>query len=207
MMNRRKIKRAFDICFSLLALIITAPIFLIAGLFIFITTRNPKVIYAHERIGLGCKPFRCYKFRTMHPDADERLKEILEKNPDLKKEWEERRKLTHDPRITPIGKFLRKTSLDELPQFWNVLKGDLSVVGPRPVVREEIEKHFGLRAKKIFSVRPGITGIWQTSGRSRLSYAHRLQLDEKYVDSLSLRQDLKLIIKTIPEIINSKDAY
>lgn len=205
-MDRVKIKRIFDICFSLLALIIASPIFILTGLCIFITTRNPKVIFAHERIGLDCKPFRCYKFRTMHLDADERLKELLEKNPDLKREWDERRKLQNDPRITRLGKFLRKTSLDELPQFWNVLRGDLSVVGPRPVMPEEIEKHFGSRAKKIFSVRPGITGIWQTSGRSRLSYAHRVQLDEKYVDSLSLRQDLKLIIKTIPKMINTKDA-
>lgn len=204
---RKKIKRVFDICFSLLALLATSPIFLLTALLIFITTRSAKVIYSHERIGRDFKPFRCYKFRTMRPDSDKLLRNLLEKNPLMKKEWEEKRKLQNDPRITRLGKFLRKTSLDELPQFWNVLKGDLSVVGPRPVVREEIEKYFGGKAKKIFSIRPGITGLWQTSGRSRLSYSHRLALDEKYVDSLSLRQDLKLILKTIPEMINYKDAY
>jgi exopolysaccharide production protein ExoY len=200
-------KRAFDICFSIFALLITAPIFLITGFLIFITTRHPKVIFAQERIGRNCKPFRCYKFRTMHLNAEERLQQILATDPAAKKEWEEKRKIKDDPRILLIGKFLRKTSLDELPQFWNVLKGDLSIVGPRPVMAEEIEKYFGARAKKIFSVRPGLTGIWQTSGRSRLSYASRIQLDELYVDSLSLRQDLKLILKTIPELIYSKDAY
>ena len=177
-MIRTKIKRAFDICFSLLALLITSPLLLLTGLLIFITTRSPKVIFSQERMGRDCKPFRCFKFRTMYLDADERLKELLKTNPLIKKEWEEKRKIKDDPRITPIGKFLRKTSLDELPQFWNVLKGDLSVVGPRPVMRDELEKYFGHRAKKIFSVRPGLTGIWQTSGRSALSYPIRVQLDE-----------------------------
>lgn len=204
---REKIKRVFDICFSLLALVALSPIFFLIALLISITSRTFKVIYSHERMGRDFKPFRCYKFRTMCKDAEGELKALLKKRPDLRKEWEEKRKLRDDPRVTRLGRFLRKSSLDELPQFWNVLKGDLSVVGPRPVVKEEIEKHFGVKAKKIFSIRPGLTGIWQTSGRNRLPYSHRLMMDEKYVDNLSLRQDLKLILKTIPEMINSNDAY
>jgi undecaprenyl-phosphate galactose phosphotransferase len=201
------IKRGFDILFSALCLLIGAPVFLIIALLIFVTSPG-KVIYSHERIGRGGKPFRCYKFRSMYPNADQRLKDILAANPLLREEWEKTYKLKNDPRITPIGSFLRKTSLDELPQFWNVLKGDLSVVGPRPVVKEEIEKYFCLKANKILSIRPGLTGPWQVSGRSDIKcYQTRIQLDEYYVDNHSLLLDLKLIAKTIPAILFSRGAY
>jgi undecaprenyl-phosphate galactose phosphotransferase len=166
-----------------------------------------KVVYSHERIGRGGKPFRCFKFRTMFNDADKRLLDILEACPELRMEWEEKHKLVKDPRITLIGKILRKTSLDELPQFWNVLKGDLSIVGPRPVVQEEINKHFGVKAYKILSVRPGITGLWQVSGRNDTTYKTRLTLDEAYVDSHNLLLDAKLILKTIPKMLFSRGAY
>ncbi len=158
------IKRGFDLLFSLLCLLAGAPVFLIIALLIFLTSPG-KVIYSHERIGRGGKPFRCYKFRTMHSNADEVLKEILATNDQLHQEWEQTYKLQQDPRITPLGAFLRKISLDELPQFWNVLKGDLSVVGPRPVVKEEVDKYFGVKAYKILSIRPGLTGPWQVSGK------------------------------------------
>jgi exopolysaccharide production protein ExoY len=201
------IKRGFDIIFSLLCLIIGSPVFLLIVLFIFVTSPG-KVIYSHERIGRGGKPFRCYKFRSMYPDADQRLKEILAVNPLLREEWETNYKLKNDPRITTFGSFLRKTSLDELPQFWNVLKGDLSVVGPRPVVKEEVEKYFSVKAYKILSIRPGLTGPWQVSGRSDIQcYQTRIQLDEHYVDNLSFLLDLKLIIKTVPAMVFSKGAY
>jgi undecaprenyl-phosphate galactose phosphotransferase len=170
-------------------------------------TSKGKAIYSHERIGRGGKPFNCYKFRTMYRNADQRLQEILESDPQLREEWQKSFKLKNDPRITPIGKILRKTSFDELPQFWNVLKGDLSIVGPRPVVKEEINQYFGVKAYKILSVRPGITGLWQVSGRSDTSYETRIHLDEKYVDNHSLLLDLKLVLKTIPCMVRSKGAY
>lgn len=201
------IKRGFDIIFSLLCLLLGAPLYLLIALFIFITSPG-KVIYSHERIGRGGKPFRCYKFRSMYMNADQQLKNILMQNPALKEEWERTYKLKKDPRITPFGAFLRKTSLDELPQFWNVLKGDLSIVGPRPVVKEEIERYYHFKAYKIFSIRPGLTGPWQVSERSNIScYERRIQLDEYYVNHHSFLLDLKLIAKTIPAMILSKGAY
>ncbi|WP_068468406.1 sugar transferase [Candidatus Protochlamydia phocaeensis] len=201
------VKRAFDIAFSLACLILGAPVFLLIGLFIFCTSPG-KIIYSHERIGRGGKPFRCYKFRSMYSDADKRLKEILASNPQLREEWERSFKLKNDPRITPFGAFLRKTSLDELPQFWNVLKGDLSIVGPRPVVKAEVEKYLGPKAYKILSIRPGLTGLWQVSGRSDINcYQKRIQLDEQYVDNRSFFLDLKLIFKTIPAMLFSRGAY
>ena len=204
---RSKLKRIFDICFSACVLLFGFPLFMLLGLLIWFTSGSYKVFYTHTRVGFKGKPFPCYKFRTMYADADQRLNALLERDARLKREWEETHKLKNDPRITPLGTILRKTSLDELPQFLNVLKGDLSVVGPRPVVKEELVKHFGSKAKKILSIRPGLTGIWQTSGRSKTSYAERIALDEKYVDNPSLRLDLKLIAKTIPKMIFAKDAF
>jgi exopolysaccharide production protein ExoY len=201
------IKRGFDILFSLACLIIGAPVYLLIALFIFVTSPG-KVIYSHERIGRGGKSFHCYKFRSMYPDADQRLQIILATHPYLREEWEKTYKLKNDPRITPFGAFLRKTSLDELPQFWNVLKGDLSVVGPRPVVKDEMTKYYQVKAYKILSIRPGLTGIWQVSGRSDIqSYEKRIQMDEYYVNNHSFLLDMKLIAKTIPAILFSKGAY
>lgn len=202
------IKRAFDIFFSFTILLLSLPLFLLISLAIWISSKGKgKVVYAHERVGRGGKTFRCFKFRTMYPDADARLKEILEKDPVLKSEWDLYHKLKNDPRVTPIGSFLRKTSLDEFPQFWNVLKGDLSIVGPRPVVKAEIAKHFGPTAEKILSIRPGLTGIWQISGRSDTSYQKRIEMDMMYVDSHNFWLDLRLIIYTIPCMLFSKGAY
>lgn len=201
------IKRTFDLIFSLLVIIVGFPIFALIALVIFCTSPGP-VFYSHERIGRGGKPFRCYKFRSMYPNADRRLKELLAKDPALRSEWQCSFKLKNDPRITPIGRFLRKTSLDELPQFWNVIKGDLSVVGPRPVIREEVRKFMGTKANKILSIRPGLTGPWQVSGRNDVdSYSKRIALDEAYVDQQSLLLDLQLIAKTVPAMLFSKGAY
>lgn len=200
------VKRSFDILFSLFALAICLPLLFAIGLAIRLTSRG-KAIYAHDRIGRGGIQFRCYKFRTMYRDADNKLKKLLADDDAMRKEWELTRKLKHDPRITPIGRLLRKTSLDELPQFWNVLKGDLSVVGPRPVVRKELDEFYGSKAAKVLSLRPGLTGIWQVSGRSDTSYATRVLLDESYVDNQSLLLDIKLICKTLPAMISSKGAY
>ena len=209
------VKRGFDILFSLLALVVCSPLFLCIACLIAFTSKG-KIIYGHQRIGRGGKKFNCYKFRTMYPDADQRLQHLISENPELKKEWESSYKLKKDPRVTPIGNFLRKTSLDELPQFWNVLKGDLSVVGPRPVVESELIQHFKEMSGVILSVRPGITGLWQVSGRSDTSYWKRIELDVQYIQQikraskLSVRLmalDLKLIAKTIPCMIFSKGAY
>lgn len=200
------IKRAFDILFSLSALILGFPVFFILALAIRLSSRG-KIIYSHERIGRGGKKFKCYKFRTMRKDADVRLKTLLEQNPELRREWEETRKLKNDPRVTYVGRFLRKTSLDELPQFWNVLIGDLSVVGPRPVVQAELTKYYGMKSNKILSVRPGLTCLWQVSGRSDATYESRVRLDEEYVERQSMSLDVKLILKTIPAMIFTKGAY
>jgi undecaprenyl-phosphate galactose phosphotransferase len=204
--NHNFLKRTFDILFSSLVLIIASPMLLLIAVAIRFFSKG-KVVYAHERIGRGGKSFRCLKFRTMYADADQRLIDILANNPEMRKEWEQNHKLKNDPRVTPIGKFLRKTSLDEFPQFFNVLRGDLSVVGPRPVVRSEIQKHIGAKASTILSVRPGITGLWQVSGRSDTSYTTRIQLDEKYIQEQSFLLDLKLICKTVPCMLWSKGAY
>lgn len=200
------VKRAFDIFFSLLVLIAGLPFFFLIALAIRLTSKG-KIIYSHERVGRGGTPFRCYKFRTMRMDADVRLKALLENNPSLRQEWQEKRKLTDDPRVTIVGRFLRKTSLDELPQFWNVLKGDLSVVGPRPVVKAEITQYYGLKGSKILSIRPGLTCLWQVSGRNDTTYETRVKLDEEYVENQSLLLDLKLIAKTIPAMVFTKGAY
>ena len=204
--KHRAIKRIFDILFSLSILVLFFPVFAIIALIVAVTSKGP-IVYAHNRIGRGGKKFGCYKFRSMYFDADKRLQELLKNNPDLEKEWENNFKLKNDPRITPIGSFLRKTSLDEFPQFWNVLKGDLSVVGPRPVIQDEIVKYYGDKAAKVLSIRPGLTGLWQVSGRSNTSYDVRVLLDEEYINKQSLALDIKLVLKTIPAMLTSRGAY
>jgi exopolysaccharide production protein ExoY len=199
-------KRLFDIVFSSAVLICGLPVFLCISLAILFTSKG-NVIFSQERIGQGGKSFKFFKFRTMYGDAEKNLNEILASDPALKSEWEVSQKLKNDPRITKIGSFLRKTSLDELPQFWNVLTGDLSVVGPRPFLREQVEKHMGEKAAKILSVRPGLTGIWQTSGRNQMTFLQRISMEEMYVDQQSFLLDLKLILKTIPCMILRKGAY
>lgn len=204
--KRMPAKRCFDLLFSLCAFVFAAPLFLIIAAMIKISSPG-RIIYSHERIGRGGRPFPCYKFRTMYGDADKRLKDLLASDPALQKEWKKNFKLKNDPRVTPVGAFLRKTSLDELPQFWNVIRGDLSIVGPRPVVKEEVEKYFGEKAPKILSVRPGLTCLWQVSGRSDTSYAERIALDEQYIDRQTLWLDMTLIAKTIPAMLSSRGAY
>jgi undecaprenyl-phosphate galactose phosphotransferase len=200
------LKRAFDIFFSLCVLTFGFPLFLLIAFAVKVSS-NGSIIYSQERIGRGGKPFRCYKFRTMYSDAELRLKDLLESNAEIRAEWERCWKLKQDPRTTPVGKFLRKTSLDELPQFWNVLIGDLSVVGPRPVVPLEISRYYGSKARKTLSVRPGVTGPWQISGRNDITYAMRVCIDEAYVDHRSTLGDLYIVLKTVPAIFLSKGAY
>ena len=195
----RVLKRLFDLLFSLFLIIFLIPLFFIIGILIRVNSKG-DIIYSQKRIGKNNKTFACYKFRTMHPQAKYLLKKMLQNNHILKKEFENTRKITNDPRITNIGKFLRFTSLDELPQIFNVLKGEMSFIGPRPIVKSEIKK-YGENFEKAFSVKPGISGIWQVSGRNKLSYKKRVELDIFYSENISFRLDIKIFIKTILVIL------
>jgi len=200
-------KRSFDVLFSLLVITITSPIWLIIIILIKKEDRGP-IFYRHPRVMENGKAFSCFKFRTMHKDADKRLESLLEHNPALKEEWEKTYKLKNDPRITRIGRFLRKTSLDELPQFLNVLLGQMSVVGARPVVPEELEKYYKRTALTYCSTKPGVTGPWQVGKRSDTEdYDERVELDQWYVMNCSFRLDIKIILKTIWSMIVRKGAY
>ncbi len=192
-------KSILDVLFASIFLIIGFPIFMIISLLIKLSSRG-KIFFSQERIGKDNRPFKCLKFRTMHPEADDILENLLERNEFLKKEFCETHKLKNDPRITNIGKLLRKTSLDELPQLINVIKGEMSIVGPRPVVKNEIKKYRN-SINNVLSVKPGITGLWQVSGRNNLSYKKRVFLDNLYVDNISLVMDLRIIIRTFGVIL------
>ncbi len=196
-------KRFFDIVFSVLCLILLSPIFLLIALTIKITSRG-SIFYSHPRVGANGKQIAVYKFRTMQLNADEKLRAILRQNSKLKKEWQENFKLKNDPRITQVGKLLRKTSLDELPQLFNVLKGEMSLIGPRPVKQEELER-YGNNQSTFLSLKPGMTGLWQISGRSNISYDQRVNLDIYYVENWSPFLDFKILVLTIPRLF--KDAY
>ena len=203
--RNRFLKRTFDIVATLLGGVLISPILLFIALRVAIDNRG-SVIFAHRRIGRDGKSFSCYKFQTMVPDAEARLKEYIAENPAAKKEWEETFKLEHDPRVTKLGAFLRRTSLDELPQILNVLKGEMSLVGPRPVVAKEIEK-YGENIREYYMVRPGITGMWQASGRSDTTYDERVEMDTWYVRNWSIWIDLMYLFKTFKAVIESKGAY
>ena len=201
------IKTIFDLFFSLIILIAGFPIFIIIALLIKLSSRGP-IFFLQERIGKNKKSFNCIKFRTMHPEAEDILENLMKNNKKLKKEFEETHKLKNDPRITNIGKFLRKTSLDEIPQFLNVIKMEMSIIGPRPIVENEIQK-YGESYNKVISLKPGITGLWQVSGRNNLSYKRRVNLDCLYVDNMSPLIDLRIIIRTFGVIFfpNDRGAY
>lgn len=199
-------KRIFDIFFSALALMVGFPIFLVIGITIKLSSPGP-IFYGGLRYGIGHSVFKCWKFRTMHHGAELQLQEILGSNPKQGQEWIAFRKLKDDPRVFAFGRFLRKYSLDELPQFWNVLTGEMSIVGPRAYILAEIDEELGSRANKILSCKPGITGLWQTSGRNLLTFDQRIDLDEQYVDKQSFLFDLKLILKTLVIIIKPKGAF
>ena len=196
-------KRVFDIVFSLSVLILFSPVYLILALLIALSSEGP-IFYVQERIGKNYKPFNCIKFRTMVSNADEVLVQIMETSPHLRQEFETSFKLKQDPRITKIGQFLRITSLDEFPQFWNVLKGDMSVVGPRPLVAEELPK-YGTHIDQVLTIRPGITGLWQVSGRNDIPYPRRVQIDLHYVKFRTFWLDLWIILKTIDVVIFPKN--
>jgi len=199
----RILKRSGDVLFSLLALALGAPLFVLLGLLVKLSSPGP-VFYVQQRVGRGYRSFGCIKFRTMRRDADRLLSALLAESPDLKEEFRNDFKLRHDPRITPLGKFLRRSSLDELPQFLNVLRGEMSVVGPRPIVRKELPR-YGDRMDEVLAVRPGLTGLWQVSGRNNLSYAERVALDVRYARHRSLRLDLTILWRTMAVILDPRD--
>jgi undecaprenyl-phosphate galactose phosphotransferase len=185
---------------------ILLPTILIIGVLIKLDSRGP-IFYTQERIGKNGKKFKVIKFRSMYTNADELLKEFLGKNPELKQEYETFRKLKNDPRVTKVGKFLRKTSLDELPQIFNVLKGEMSLVGPRPAFEEEIIKYYKDYAIYYYKVLPGITGLWQISGRSNTSIFQRAELEVWYVKNWNIWLDIVILIKTIKVVLKREGAY
>ena len=192
-------KSVLDIFFGILILIISLPLFLVIALLIKFSSRGP-ILFFQKRIGKNSRPFKCIKFRTMHPEAEDILRNLLNNNKLLRKEFKETHKMKNDPRITEIGRFLRKTSLDELPQLINVIKGEMSFVGPRPVVKDEIKK-YGLNYKKVISVNPGITGLWQVSGRNKLSYEKRIALDLNYIKNYNFIMDLRILVRTFGVVL------
>ena len=201
------LKRSGDITFALTLLTLGAPVMLTVALLVKLTSPGP-IFFVQKRIGRRYKRFGCIKFRTMELDADQRLQALLESNPQLRAEFEKDHKLRNDPRITPIGQFLRTTSLDELPQLFNILRGEMSVVGPRPIVEQEIPR-YGLAMDHVLRVRPGLTGLWQVSGRNNVSYQRRVLLDLNYVKRGSLRLDLFIVLRTVVVLLfpGNRGAY
>ncbi len=200
-----KYKKYLDLLLLFIVSIFAFPLFLIIFLIIKLTSPGP-LFYKHKRVGQHGKPFYLYKFRTMLDGAEKLLPEILKKDAQAREEFENGYKLKNDPRVTPIGRILRKTSLDELPQLINILKGEMSFVGPRPIVEEEKVK-YGKYLPLLLKEKPGLTGLWQVSGRNNLSYEERVALDMEYIRKKSLRLDIKIILKTISVLFSGNGAY
>lgn len=198
-------KRVVDIVLAASAIVLLAPLLILCFLANFLTSPGP-VLFRHRRIGFHGKPFGCLKFRTMVPNADEYLRQHLVSNDAAREEWQSTCKLRNDPRVTAMGAILRKTSLDELPQLFNVLKGDMSIVGPRPVPEDELVK-YAANIDAYHACRPGITGLWQVSGRSSTTYSKRVACDTYYSENWSMSLDIKIMLVTLPALLNSENAY
>lgn len=198
---RKYIKRIIDIILSFIALVLLLPIFLLIAICIKTESKGP-VFFIHKRIGKNGKKIGLYKFRSMVSNAEELIKQFT---PEQMKEYKENFKLENDPRITKVGKFLRKTSLDELPQLLNILKGDLSIIGPRPVIEEELEK-YEENKEKFLSVTPGLTGYWAANGRSCTTYEQRMIMELYYIDNMSWKMDVKVFFKTILSVVKRDGA-
>ena len=199
----RSLKRTGDVLLSLAVLGLGSPAFLLLAALVKLSSPGP-VFYVQQRVGRGYRRFGCIKFRTMRQDADAVLAQVLERSPALQAEFDRDFKLRDDPRITPIGRFLRRSSLDELPQFLNVLRGEMSVVGPRPIVRKEIDR-YGDYMDEVLAVRPGLTGLWQVSGRNNLSYPKRVRLDLAYARGRTCLLDLAIILRTFGVLLLPMD--
>lgn len=197
-------ERSLDIGFALGLTVVFSPV-IVASVVALGLSRGP-IIFKQTRLGHGGREFAVYKFRTMVPNATEVLQELLDRDPVIREQWQRDFKLKDDPRITSIGRFLRKTSLDELPQLWNIIKGDMSLVGPRPIEPFEIAR-YGRYAKHYYSQRPGLTGLWQVSGRSDTTYERRVALDAFYAKNRSLGLNLKIILKTVRVVVKGNGAY
>ena len=198
-------KRIFDFALGLILLPLLSPLMLAVALIVKLD--GGPVIYGHTRIGMNGRPFKCWKFRSMVPDADRVLLELLASDELARAEWHASRKLAADPRVTAIGQLLRKTSLDELPQIFNVVAGDMSFVGPRPVVQQELDDFYGPDGNASYSsLRPGITGLWQIGGRSDTDYETRVLLDTRYVQSRSFLGDLQILVKTVGVVLTRRGA-
>lgn len=197
------IKRTLDLALSITALLFFAPLMIVIAIAVGMTG---PILFSQDRIGRNGQLFRCHKFRTMAIDAEQRLADLLANDPEARREWDTMRKLTRDPRITPLGRFLRLSSLDELPQLINVLLGDMSAVGPRPIVPSEaiMYNHY---IRDYCRVRPGLTGLWQVSGRNGTTYRRRVALDVYYSRNAKLAMDFKIIFKTIPAVLRSDGVY
>ncbi|MCA3310612.1 MAG: sugar transferase [Roseomonas sp.] len=198
-------KRSLDIIGAGIGLVLLSPFFLIVALLV--RADGGPAFFAHQRVGRGGKLFGCLKFRSMVVDSQTRLEALLANDPTARAEWEATRKLKNDPRITRIGGFLRSTSLDELPQLINVLRGEMSLVGPRPVQEAEIDRYYGASAAHYMAVRPGITGLWQVSGRSETTYESRVALDVSYVSRPSLMADIGILLRTPVAVLSRRGAH
>jgi len=198
-------KRAMDIAIAGTALLLAAPFFLVVSLLV--RMDGGPAFYAHPRVGRFGTIFGCLKFRSMVVDSQARLEALLAADPAARAEWDATRKLKNDPRITRIGQFLRATSLDELPQLINVLRGEMAIVGPRPVTLTELDQYYGAAAAHYLTVRPGITGLWQVSGRSETSYDQRVALDVAYVSQPSLLADMRILLKTPVAVLSRRGAH
>jgi undecaprenyl-phosphate galactose phosphotransferase len=197
-------KRIFDTLLALVLIVLLSPLLLLLSLLLL--GDGGKVIFSQKRVGKNGRTFNCFKFRTMALDAEDQLKLLLAQSPEHKLQWEKDQKLKDDPRVSALGGFLRRTSLDELPQLFNVLQGQMSLVGPRPIVEAELQR-YGSDASYYLMVRPGMTGLWQVNGRNDLDYESRVYLDTWYVKNWSLWYDLVILIKTIRTVLSSKGAY
>lgn len=198
------VKRGIDLAAGVVLLLLLAPLMLLIAALIRAGDGGPA-IFKQARIGRSGKSFRCWKFRTMATNADDALQQLLASDPAAAQEWAESQKLTHDPRITPVGAFLRRSSLDELPQLFNIIAGEMSFVGPRPIVAAERER-YGEAFTHCFSVPPGLTGLWQISGRSDCSYATRVSLDSQYASEWHLLLDAKILVKTVPAVLMQRGS-
>lgn len=201
---RELLKRVFDVIGAALLGVVFVP--LILAIAVLLRLDGGPIIFRHRRVGRDGKAFDCLKFRSMVPDADHVLRDLLEQHPELKAEWLRSHKLRDDPRITLTGRFLRRTSLDELPQLWNVIRGEMSLVGPRPVVREELLR-YGRCACIYLSARPGVTGLWQVTGRNNTDYRRRVAMDVYYVRRQNLILDLYILLKTTHVVLGGRGAY
>ena len=197
------LRRLFDVICSIAVLVIGLPCFVVIALCIKCSSKGP-VFYGSVRMGYLKRPFICWKFRSMYLDAERMLAKILDESPALQIEWEKRYKLSKDERVTKLGAWLRKTALDELPQFWNVLKGEMSIIGPRPVSLEEAKLFQQMSGDTVFRVRPGITGLWQVSRTKTMTYEERICMEMHYVNTHSWKGDMHILLNTIPLVFFPK---